>query len=249
VGIGLFLDVSAKQAVGIALLGIAFSWLIGSLTPRALVVASAILLCAAGLYIAVPPVRSDWKSTKESAAYDLAIADLQAAVRGAATYDNPYAAFGGNLNAVPPIGRVVSIPEVQDALLGSKTDRIVRLPHSVEHWVRPSKETGKLPGGPDGMPIHWERYVENAPATQAIFPGTMPDSEIMRIFKSSILLPRPTSSLGSTVRAHAWPVFAGLALFASGLSLLGWMFRQTRVERQGNHCTANSWPKDAQGKR
>jgi len=82
VGCGLFLEVSAKQAAGIALIGVALSWLIGSLTPRTLGVAFAILLCAAGLYIAVPPAWPDWKSTKESAAeYDLAIADLQSAVK------------------------------------------------------------------------------------------------------------------------------------------------------------------------
>ena len=45
VGCGLFLECSAKQAVGIALLGIAFAWLIGSLTPRTLMVTFAILIC------------------------------------------------------------------------------------------------------------------------------------------------------------------------------------------------------------
>lgn len=56
VGCGLFLESSAKQAAGIALVGIAFAWLIGSLTPRALVVTFAILICAVGLYVAVAPI-------------------------------------------------------------------------------------------------------------------------------------------------------------------------------------------------
>ena len=60
VGCGLFLECSAKQAVGIALLGIAFAWLIGSLTPRAFSVTFAILICAVGLYVPVAPVWSDF---------------------------------------------------------------------------------------------------------------------------------------------------------------------------------------------
>ena len=81
VGCGLFLECSAKQAVGIALLGIAFAWLIGSLTPRTLAVTSAILICAVGLYVEGAPVWSDWNSVRNSAAqYDSAIADLQSAV-------------------------------------------------------------------------------------------------------------------------------------------------------------------------
>lgn len=55
-GCGLFLEVSAKQAAGIALIGFALSWLFGSLTPRTLGVAFAILICAVGLFVAVSPV-------------------------------------------------------------------------------------------------------------------------------------------------------------------------------------------------
>lgn len=83
-GCGLFLEVSAKQAVGITLLGIALSWLIGSLTPRTLGVAFAFLICAVGLYVGAAPVWSDWNSTQTSAAeYDLAISDLQLAIKNA----------------------------------------------------------------------------------------------------------------------------------------------------------------------
>jgi hypothetical protein len=83
-GCGLSLDVSAKQAVGIGLLGIAFSWLVGSLTPRTLGVAFAVSVCALGLWVAISPVWSDWNYTQKSAAeYDVAISDLQAAVKNA----------------------------------------------------------------------------------------------------------------------------------------------------------------------
>jgi hypothetical protein len=84
VGCGLFLEVSARQAVGIALLGIAFSWLIGSLTPRALIAVFAIVICGVGLYVAAAPVWSDWNSAQKSAAeYEVSISDLQYAVKTA----------------------------------------------------------------------------------------------------------------------------------------------------------------------
>jgi hypothetical protein len=71
-GCGLFLELSTKQAVGIALLGIAFSWLIGSLPTLALATTFTILLCAFGLYVAVAPAWSDWNSTRKPIAeYDL----------------------------------------------------------------------------------------------------------------------------------------------------------------------------------
>jgi hypothetical protein len=111
VGIGLFLDASAKQAVGITLLGIAFSWLIGSLTPRAFGVMFAILLCAVGLYVAADPIWSDWESVQKTASeYDLAIHELQSAVKQA----------GGTL---------------------VNTSRIVTIPESVKRWVRPEQKT------------------------------------------------------------------------------------------------------------
>src|SRR5215472_11481060 len=83
-GCGLFLEVSGKQAAGIALIGVALSWLIGSLTSSTLGVSLAISVCALGLYVAVSPVWSDWNSTQKSAAeYYVAIGELQAAVKTA----------------------------------------------------------------------------------------------------------------------------------------------------------------------
>jgi hypothetical protein len=41
----------------------------------------------------------------------------------------------------------------------------------------------------------------------------------MQDLESSFLLPKPAFHFGSSVRAHAWPLFVGLALFASGLSI------------------------------
>ena len=50
----------------------------------------------------------------------------------------------------------------------------------------------------------------------------------MQDLESSFLLPKPAFHFGSSVRAHAWPVFVGLALFASGLSIAEQRRRRSR---------------------
>jgi hypothetical protein len=198
VGCGLFLELSAKQAVGIALIGIAFSWLIGS-SRRALRVAFAIGICAVGLYIAAAPVWSDWKSKKESAAeYEIGISDLQYAIKSI---------FRGT--------------NIMDSPQGIVLTRFVTIPDSSKSWIRPEM-ADRTPG----------------------FPETMSGADVMQDLESSFLLPKPTFHLGSSVRAHAWSVLSGLALFTSGLSALGWLFRRTRLEqRQGSRRIA-SFPAD-----
>ena len=56
-----------------------------------------------------------------------------------------------------------------------------------------------------------------------------------------VLLPRPTFHLGSSLRAHAWQMLGGLALFTSGLWILGWSLRRIRIgiEQQGSSCIAS----------
>ena len=84
--------------------------------------------------------------------------------------------------------------------------RFVTIPDSAKNWIR-SEMSDRTPG----------------------FPETMSDAEIMHDLESSFLLPRPTFHLGSSVRAHAWPVFVGLALFASGLSIAEQRRRRSRL--------------------
>jgi hypothetical protein len=216
VGCGLFLEVSAKQAAGIALIGFALSWLIGSLTLRSLAVAIAISVCALGLYVAVSPVWSDWNyAQKSTAAYDVAISDLQAAVKTA------------RLSATLP----ADIPPPPPGFIGEIS---VTIPDSAVNWLRPEE------------PGPWEQFRVKE---QRRFPQTMSDAEVMQDFESNLLLPRPTFHLASSVRAHAWRVIGGLALFASGLWLLGWMFRRPRIEQQGQclHCQLLADDRKAKG--
>jgi hypothetical protein len=80
-GLSLFFEASAKQTTGIALLGLAATWLLGSLSVRVLWLFSSLLSCAVGVALIVVPVLKDWNSLQVSAQnYDKAIADLRQAI-------------------------------------------------------------------------------------------------------------------------------------------------------------------------
>lgn len=235
VGCGLFLDLSAKQAVGIALLGIAFSWLIGSLSARVLTAAFAIVLCGVGLYLAVYPVWSDRQSTTKSIVeYDVAMDDFQYAIKTApipippdATIGKPsvdYNAlakkYGGTTDRNPDIDwSKYSTPATHLAIgvaKGQEQTRTVTVPETVKRWVRPEQKTRNWFGTHSDANIMVE------------FPSNMSEAEVMRAFTASFLLPRPAFSRWSAVRAHAWWIFGSFVLFIFGLSILGWSFRGNR---------------------
>lgn len=64
VGISLLLNVSTKQATGIALLGIAATWLIGGVSLRTFRTICG-LACVTGLGILAPVAWSDWRAYRE----------------------------------------------------------------------------------------------------------------------------------------------------------------------------------------
>lgn len=80
-GISLFFEDSAKQTAGIVLLGLAATWLLGSLSVRALRLLSSVMACGVGIFLAGKPVLDDWKSFHESVQnYERAMSDLRQAV-------------------------------------------------------------------------------------------------------------------------------------------------------------------------
>lgn len=91
-GLSLLFEATTKQSVGILLLGLALTWLLGSLSVRALRIVASVIVCAVGLIVAIVPVQSDWESFRiRSQDYDEAIADLRKAVaiapQGTVTFD------------------------------------------------------------------------------------------------------------------------------------------------------------------
>jgi hypothetical protein len=80
-GLALFLDATLKQTAGIVLLGLAATWLVGSLSLRVLWAASSIVACGAGIVIGGKPILDNWQNYRVSAQdHKQAVADLRAAV-------------------------------------------------------------------------------------------------------------------------------------------------------------------------
>jgi hypothetical protein len=80
-GISLFFEASEKQTTGIILLGLAATWLVGTLSVRLLWLLSSFLGCLVAIIVGGKPVVDDSRSFQESVqSYERAVADLRAAV-------------------------------------------------------------------------------------------------------------------------------------------------------------------------
>jgi hypothetical protein len=80
-GFSLLPDASARQTAGVILLGLAATWLVGSMALRTLWFAVSAIVFTAGLSIAVFPVWLDWNVYQGHVHdYESAITDLRAAV-------------------------------------------------------------------------------------------------------------------------------------------------------------------------
>jgi hypothetical protein len=80
-GVSLLFEASAKQTAGVILLGLAATWLIGSLSVRTLWLSCSVSLCGVGLLAAGKPILDDWKGFQDWAhGYDRAVSDLRRAV-------------------------------------------------------------------------------------------------------------------------------------------------------------------------
>jgi hypothetical protein len=81
-GISLLFEASAKQTAGVILLGVAATWLLGTVSVRLLWLLSSFFACLVGIIVGGKPVVDDWRSFQESVqSYDRAVADLREAMR------------------------------------------------------------------------------------------------------------------------------------------------------------------------
>jgi hypothetical protein len=88
-GLCLFFESSAKQTAGIVVLGVAATWLIGSVSVRALAAILFVAAFLAGLGLATVPILQDRDSTQTSRReYDSAIYDVIEAIVKAPVWEN-----------------------------------------------------------------------------------------------------------------------------------------------------------------
>ena len=80
-GLGLFLDASMKQTAGVVLLGLAATWLIGSLGLRTLWLLSSVVVSGIGIFITAKPILEEWESFRSSSeVYARGLSDLHVAI-------------------------------------------------------------------------------------------------------------------------------------------------------------------------
>jgi hypothetical protein len=234
------MEVSVKQAAGIVLLGLAFAWLLGSMSLRALGFASCSIICAVGLIVATLPIHSDWESCQTSASdYDAAIADLRRAI------SNPWRVVGQP--SAPPkhegdidlsAGLVPKSPDI-DLSAGFVPKSQPNAPPQHGPWEKYAKrgtsalaDNDKTIEMPESTRKWWRPNFQGDKMT-VDFPGKMSEEEIMRVFQTQALLPRPSFSLTRAIVAHRTRVLGGLILSAVGLLSCAGLLRATlRAKRE-----------------
>jgi hypothetical protein len=208
------------------LIGLAATWLLCSLSIRALGILCSLTVCVAGFSIAAIPLWKDWQAWKASSnQYADAIEDLRLEIETPARkwdehgnpileeygpwekYSAPKATAPKSksgeddwVDVWPPVSR-----KAPDGLQGKSnavgSTKIVMLPESMQKWKRPdmSEEGGR-------------------------FPSETSDETILRTIERDFLLPEPTFSLRASFRLHLVPALVGLAIAIAGLLGSAWLF-------------------------
>lgn len=267
-GISLFLEASAKQTAGIALIGLAGTWLVGSLSVRALGILFPLTLFGLGVCLAALPVWADWKAYSESLGqYALAIEDLRLAIAEGAKEDwfaqnapgQPTDRF--DFVAHPTLGKLgfpknmpyeernKAIDKLEKSAPKEKIWKAeVTGQTAVGRWIYepslkwetvwpPNYFKGTATRVPDGwMDVSTTKTIDIPESTRkwrrpdvsesgAEFPIETPDETILRSIERDFLLPRPTFSMGASLRLHLAHVLAGFILAAAGFTGSGWRIR------------------------
>lgn len=244
-GLSLILELSAKQTIGIALLGISVAWFLGSSSVRTLGLISCLLVSTTGLYVATSPVWKDWESVRESAGeYDSAIAALSDAVRNTPV---PREQIDISAGLVPKVDH--------DALARkyggtSQKDSRTRAEDVIQQGIADALgRTSAVPPPPPGfilqrtveipeVALKWARGVNGGGWTTVTvdFPAEMSDAEIIAELKKT-LRPRPSFTLSAELRSHFWSFIAGLGLLLSGLLGYVWVLRRGHTDGIGHESS------------
>jgi hypothetical protein len=209
-GVTLIFDASAKQTAGVVLLGIAATWLLGSLSLRALGLITSLGVCIAGIFVIATPIRKDWKSFQASIQdYDSAVFDLRQELALGFIPDTqnqehgPWEKYGQIQQPTRPEanGPTHSHSDIRW--------RIVEIPKSTQRWE-----------GPDPKGV----------TTSIRFPDDMTDERIVQVIQQQMLV-KPTFSLKASLAFHRVYLLIGLALTVVGLFSLGWAVHEMRTTK------------------
>jgi len=213
-GVGLLLDASAKQTMGIVLLGLAATWFVGSVAVRTLGIILSVMTFCVGLYLVAMPVWNERESVRSAAQeYDAALAAIREAVHDQSELEkyrvktpkaehDQFGQFGAPEPLKIPPGAVVLNP--------------VQIPQIALKWVRPNS--------PDVIVSDYD--------TEFGFPDKMAEQDIMREIETKNLVPRPTFSMRAAIASHRIACLGGGSLSLLGLSgsvFLIWQARKAKL--------------------
>lgn len=203
-GISLILDATVKQTAGVVLLGLAASWLIGSLGARGLLFASSLAL-ASGLFSAAWLVVKGTHTTRRSCPTTRRLLIFAKPVATADVVHDPVLGLLKFSKDVPGHERDKTIrKELESARIVPSVpvpkyipSGIIFIPESVRRWQNPYYAPVELPFGQDQT-----------------------DEQELRWIQTDFLQPRPTFML-----SRPRSIIRGLAIAAVGLRDCGWHVR------------------------
>lgn len=255
-GLSLFLEASVKQTAGIALLGLAATWLLGSLSIRALGILCSLTVFAVGFSVAAIPVWEDWQTWYGSfKQYTAAIEDLRLAISKAPVMEldkEPLRADQLDTVQHPTLGtlrfpkdmpyqeRNEAIKNLEKSAPKKKSDEgdwVDVAPPEAPHALR-IESNAAGPTKTIDLPESTQRWKRpNVSESGGEFPSKTPDETILLSIKRDFLLPEPTFSLGASFRLHLLTILVGFALAAAGLSGCGWYIRSAIRAKRNQAAT------------
>lgn len=240
-GLSLLLEASTRQTAGIILLGLAATWLVGSVALRTLWFVLSALVFIVGLYVATFPVWLDWNVYHGRVHdYESAITDLRVAVAQSRSLQivksEPLPPIPKGYTLVPPLpkgftpGPRPPVPQKLKPQIGQYTaadidERTVEIPETVFQWERPedlSKQ--QQPVQPQQSRLSPTVTLDMSKAIPIVksFPANVSDEEIMHEFETKYLV-RPSFSIWASATSNRQTSFPGATLYGANqvTSLVG----------------------------
>jgi hypothetical protein len=233
-GASLLLDASAKQTMGIVLLGLAVAWFVGSVAVRTLGIILFVMTFCIGLYVAVLPISNERESALNAAQeYDSALAAIREAVHK--EKGDVWRDVGPPPGASPAEAdtarKFAEDSNPKQPKKSSKAEREkyevvspVQIPEAARKWARPKP--------PDIIVTAWNENGDPV-VSEFGFLDEMSEQDIIRKIQADDLLPRPAFSLKDSIASHRIACLGGGSLSLLGLSgcvFLIWQARKAKLK-------------------
>ncbi len=240
-GISFFFEASEKQTTGIILLGLAATWLVGTLSVRLLWLLSSFLACLVAIIVGGKPVVDDWRSFQESVqSYDRAVADLRAAV----VKSRPLYVV-----KTEPLPRrsnesTGTTPAVDYDALAKKYGAISSPPPTID-WsnydgtmtvfdYNPQARKWNIAAAPGWVPVEEPKAEAKKSPKQLSFPANVDEEELISTIQSQLLRPRPKFSFKASFISNPISSLIGLASLMAGMFSLAWFVRTVLRAKSGH---------------